>query len=82
MLTLSTSGEFRGTDFPGESILAMSCDSESTTLVTADTQGFIYTWDIEEFCMKPECEVGLTVHKIDSKNRTSRVMNRQLQEAP
>ena len=51
-------GEFRGTDFPGESILAMSCDSESTTLVTGDTQGFIYTWNIEDYCLKPEAEVG------------------------
>lgn len=51
-------GEFRGTDFPNESVLTMSCDKESTTLVTADTQGFIYTWDIYDYCIKPQAEVS------------------------
>lgn len=51
-------GEYPGTDFPGESVLALSCDKSCQVLVTADTQGFIYTWDIAEFCIRPQDEVS------------------------
>ncbi|KAF6023693.1 hypothetical protein EB796_017999 [Bugula neritina] len=50
-------GEHRGTDFPTESVLATSCNEDNTTLVTADTQGFIYTWDITDYCIKPAQQV-------------------------
>lgn len=50
-------GEFRGTDFPTESVLAMACNSNSSVLATGDTQGFIYIWDIKDYCITPTPQV-------------------------